>query len=153
MFVADVVRPDRLKSGMLDSKTLIAELTRLREQGVVKNADLQRLLKLPSSRVAEVFSGKRAIKIDEMKMLVERYGLEPNTAQLFNADSIEPLIDALLPIAPPPGRMTDQSRRALAEAFAYGLGMLGGSPTSQASVDVVEAAARASVARFRELMN
>lgn len=138
---------------MLDSQGLIAELSRLRDQGVVKNADLQRLLKLPSSRVAEIFTGKRAIKIDEMKVLVERYGLEPGGAQTFNADALEPLLDALLPIAPPPARMTDQSRRALAEAFAYGLGMLGGSPTSQASDDVVAAAARASVSRFRELMN
>lgn len=153
MFVADALRGHDLKSGMLDSKGLIAELCRLRENGITTNADIARLLKLPTSRVAEMFSGKRAIKIDEMKTLVERYGLDVGYSQPFNADALEPLIDALLPIAPPPGRMTDQSRRALAEALAYGLGMIGGSPTSQASGDVVEAAARASVARFRELMN
>jgi predicted XRE-type DNA-binding protein len=153
MFVADALRGNLVKRGMLDSKELMSELCRLKQQNITTNADLARLLQIPTSRVAEIFSGKRAIKIDEMKVIVERFGLESATARPFNADNLEPLIDALLPIAPPPSRMTDQSRRALAEAFAYGLGMLGASPTSQASGDVVETAARASVTRFRELMN
>lgn len=153
MFVADVLRASGHYAPMLDSKGLIAELCRLRDENVTTNAEIARLLGLPSSRVAEIFTGKRAIKVDEMKALVERYGLEPSPAPTFNAESLEPLLEAILPLAPPSGRMTDQSRRALASALAYGLELLGSIATSPASSDAVAVASRAAVARFRELVN
>jgi plasmid maintenance system antidote protein VapI len=46
-------------------------LTTLRERGVT-NADIQRVLGLPSSRVSEMFTGKRRLQLDEAKKLVER---------------------------------------------------------------------------------
>lgn len=153
MFVADVLRASRQNARMLDSKNLITELERLRANGVTTNAEIGRLLRVPSSRVAEMFSGKRAIKIDEMKALVERYGLDQSGPPTFNAESLEPLLEAILPLAPPSGRMTDQIRRALASSLAYGLVLLGENPTSPASSDAVAVACRAAVARFREIMN
>lgn len=152
MFVADALRTSRQNARMLDSKTLLAELHRLRDSGVTNNAEIGRLLALPSSRVSDIFSGKRAIKIDEMKLLVERYGLE-DTPSPLSADAVAPLLDVLLPIAPPPGRVTEQSRRALAEALAYGLALLGDRRATPPSSDAAEVAARAAVTRFRELMN
>lgn len=153
MFVADLLRVPRQNARMLDSKTLITELGRLRDTGVTTNAEIGRLLGLPSSRVAEMFSGKRTIKIDEMKVLVERFGLDHSGRPVFNAESLEPLLEAILPLAPPSGRMTDQVRRALASSLAYGLELLGENPTNPASSDAVAVASRAAVARFRELVN
>ncbi|HYI43692.1 MAG TPA: hypothetical protein VD768_08740 [Sphingomicrobium sp.] len=50
-------------------------LAALRERGV-KNADIARVLDLPSSRVAEMYTGKRRLQLDEAKRLVEHYGIE-----------------------------------------------------------------------------
>jgi len=132
---------------MLGSKALLAELGHLKAQGLTTNAKLSRLLELPSSRIAEIFAGRRQISIDEMKILVDHFGLESPLAP--NAATLEPILDALLPLAPP-GKLTDQSRRALAEALSYGLGLLGAPPASQASPDALKVAARAAAARFRE---
>lgn len=76
IFGADIF--DRRRHGpyVLSSTELLSKLKSARDAAVLTNADVQSLLKLPSSRVAEIFEGKRAIKIDEMKALVERYGWE-----------------------------------------------------------------------------
>ena len=151
MFGADGLHPMRHSRGVLDSKGLLSELERLKTEGVTTNADIGRLIQQPSSRVAEIFSGKRRVTIDEMKTLVEHYGLEA-TVPAPSAETLEPILDALLPLAPP-GRMTDQSRRALAEALSYGLGLLGTSLATKASSDAILVAARAAAARFRETAN
>lgn len=153
MIVADVARQSRHHRGVLDSKGLIAELERLKSVGATTNADLGRLIGQPSSRIAEIFSGKRGVKIDEMKILVEHFDLEPSkTIPLVpNADTLEPILDALLPLLPPSGRVTDESRRALAESLSYGLGLLDNQPSKQASDDALTVAARAAVSRFLEI--
>lgn len=139
------------KCRVLDHESLVRTLERLRDEGRTTNADLQKLLKLPSSRVSEIFGRTRAVKVDEMKLLVEHFDLESGTAlpPLPSADTLEPILDALLPLAPP-GRMTDQSRRALAEALSYGLELLGKSSAMQASAETLRVAANAAAARFRE---
>lgn len=148
MFGADASDYRRHKRRMLGSKELLAALESLKERGATNNAALARLLKLPTSRVAEIFSGTRRITIDEMKVLVEHFRLEPGPSAP-SAESLEPLLDALLPLAPP-GRMTDQSRRALAEALSHGLELLGAQSATQASSDALAVAARAAALRFRE---
>lgn len=153
MFVADGLRYSRHYGYMLDSKGLIAELERLKERRVTTNADLARLLNLPTSRIAEIFKGTRAVKIDEMKILVEQFGLEYSDGPKLNADMIEPLLEAIFPLLPPPGRMSGQSRKAVAEAIAYGFGLLGSHSATPASADAVAVASRAAASRFRELMN
>ncbi|MEO9131808.1 MAG: hypothetical protein ABI240_11435, partial [Sphingomonas sp.] len=101
-----------------------------------------------SSRIAEIFAGKRQVTIDEMKTMVEHFGLEGASAAP-NAETLEPILDALLPLAPP-GKLTDQSRRALAEALAYGLELLGAPSANPTSPDALKVAARAAAVRFRE---
>ena len=133
---------------MLGSSALLTELERLKAQGLTTNAKLSRLLALPSSRIAEIFAGKRQVTIDEMKAVVEHFGLE-GAAFAPNAETLEPILDALLPLAPP-GKLTDQSRRALAEALAYGLELLGAPSANPASPDALKVAARAAAVRFRE---
>lgn len=132
----------------MDSKELLDKLFRMRAEGTFTNADLARLLSKPTSRVADIFSGKRKVTIDEMKLIVDHYGIG-DTVETPNADSIEPLLDAVLPLMPP-GRATAESRRALAEAVSYGLELLGKKSASQTSPDALEVASRAAVSRFRE---
>lgn len=148
MSVADALRQPRLHGRVMDSRTLLASLERLRDDGRTTNADLARLLKLPSSRIPEIFEGRRRITIDEMKTIVEHFGLE-DRPPVPSAETLEPILDALLPLAPP-GRVTDQSRRALAEALSYGLQLLGSDPARLANSDAIAVAARAAAARFRE---
>lgn len=112
------------------------------------NAELARLLGIATSRIAEIFSGTRRITIDEMKTIVEHFGLEHSGAP--SAETIEPILDALLPLAPQ-GRMTAQSRRALAEALSYGLGLLGSTRSNAANDDALLVAARAAANRFRDI--
>jgi phage repressor protein C with HTH and peptisase S24 domain len=89
IFAADIF--DRRRHGpcVLSSTELLSKLKSARDAAVLTNADVQSLLKLPSSRVAEIFEGKRAIKIDEMKALVERYGW----------DVSQPAMPARMPIS------------------------------------------------------
>lgn len=151
MFVADVLRRTRHHGWVLSHEALVEKLTAVRDSGKVTNADIGRVLGLPSSRIAEVFARTRQIKVDEMKALVEHFGWEeqPEPPEAPNASTLEPILDALLPLAPS-GRVTAQSRRALAEALSYGLGLLGAGSATPASEDAVKVAARAAASRFRE---
>lgn len=144
---------------MIGHDELLAEIRRLRDEGVTTNAELAKLLRLPSSRIADIFATDRKprkITLDEAKILVEKFGLEPVPfpraleVKSPSADNLMPLLDALIPLAPP-GRVTDQSLKALSEALSYGLALLGDRIASPASPDAVGVAARAAVARFREI--
>lgn len=50
-------------------------LTTLRKRGV-KNAEIGRILDLPSSRVTEMFKGIRRLQLDEAKKLIEEFDIE-----------------------------------------------------------------------------
>lgn len=56
-------------------------LTILRKRGV-KNVEVERVLKLPSSRVTELFKGERGLRYDEGKKLVEAFKLEETATPL-----------------------------------------------------------------------
>jgi hypothetical protein len=140
---------------MIGHDELLAEIRRLRDAGETTNAELAKILGLPSSRIADIFATDRKprkISLDEGKVLVEAFGLEQPQADAPapSADNLMPLLDALIPLAPP-GRVTDQSLRALSEALSYGLALLGDQISKPASQDAVGVAARAAVARFREI--
>lgn len=155
MFGADVLSGQVHRRGVLGHAELIARLEALKGEGRTSNAEIGRLLSLPNSRITDVFSGKRQVRVDEMKKLVDEFGLEgdskvsPPTAP--SAENLEPILDALLPLAPQGGRMTDQSRRALAEALSYGLGLLGNPLATPATGDALAVASRAAVDRFRAI--
>ncbi|QZP07797.1 helix-turn-helix domain-containing protein [Caenibius sp. WL] len=150
MFVADALRVPCHYAGMLDSKGLITALESLKAAKKTTNADIARLLNLPTSRVAECFSGKRRITIDEMKVLVEHFGLEATSLVTPNAETLEPILGELLLPLVPPGRLTDQSRKALAQALSYALELLDNSVSSHATEDAIKVAARAAALRFRD---
>jgi len=70
--------------------------------------------------------------------------------QTVNVENLESLLSVLLPLAPK-GRLRDQSRRALAEALAYGLELLGDHLSKPASADVLRMVGRGVASRFRDL--
>lgn len=95
---------------MLSSDQLLARLRSLRDTGETTNADLARLLGLPSSRIPEIFDGKRAIKIDEMKVLVEHFRLEDGISRLplpANDDETVELIALDLSLSMGPGTLIE----------------------------------------------
>ena len=57
--------------GVLTTKEL---LNLLRERGI-RNVDAARVLNLPDSRIAEIYSGKRSLKLDEAAKLVAAFDL------------------------------------------------------------------------------
>ena len=87
MFGADA--PAALRHGprVLSSADLLAEMRRLRDAGRTTNAELARLLGLPSARIAEIFDEKRRVTIDEMKLIVEHFelGAPPSPTPLPSA--------------------------------------------------------------------
>lgn len=157
---ADCCRRYAHNALMIGHDELLAQIRALRDSGATSNAELAKLLKLPSSRIADIFATDRKprkITLDEAKVLVDHFGLETvpidwvlREAKPPSAENLMPLLDALMPLAPP-GRVTDQSLKALSEALSYGLALLGDRIASPASPDAVGVAARAAVARFREI--
>ncbi len=79
MFGADTYARGRHCPRVLGSTELLAEMRRLKESGRTTNADLARLLSLPTARIAEIFDEKRRVTIDEMKVLVEHFELAAMT--------------------------------------------------------------------------
>jgi hypothetical protein len=77
---------------MLSHAALLDEIRRLRDEGGTSNAELARLLDLPTSRIADIFATDRKprkITLDEAKTLVEHFKLDkrpqaglPNSAVL-----------------------------------------------------------------------
>lgn len=52
------------------------ELLKLLEDRGVSRADIGRALKLPSSRISEMYKGRRRLHLDEAKKLVETFRIE-----------------------------------------------------------------------------
>lgn len=72
MFGVDCYAALNQSAAMLGAKELLAAL---REKGV-RNAEIARVLDLPSSRVAEMFTGRRRLQLDEAKKLVDHFKME-----------------------------------------------------------------------------
>lgn len=96
---------------MLGSADLLNELRRLKNEGRTTNADLSRLLSLPSSRIAEIFEGKRRIHIDEMKILVEQFELDGAARPVpppANDDDIAEIVSLDLSLSMGPGTLIEE---------------------------------------------
>lgn len=46
----------------------------------ISQVEMARVLRLPSSRISEMYAGKRQVKLDEAKKLVDAFGLEDQPA-------------------------------------------------------------------------
>lgn len=67
---------------VLGSNELLDILRDRIARDVMKNADIERVLDLPSSRVSEILAGTRRIRLDEAKKLVEAFELEESSPPL-----------------------------------------------------------------------
>lgn len=96
-FVADAVNASWQKSAMPWHDDILRQLVALKEAGKLRNRDIEKLLKLPSSRVSEIFRGDRRINADEAAILVAHYKLD--NAGPPTADTDRELEAILLPLA------------------------------------------------------
>ncbi|UKK84731.1 hypothetical protein L7H23_01105 [Sphingopyxis sp. BSN-002] len=129
---------------MLTTEEFLAEI-RLRAG---KDAEVGRALGLPSSRVAELFSGKRRLLYHEAKTLADRFMPEESGASI-SAEKLAPILAACLRLAPKDGWSESEAPR-LARAVEYGLGLLASAPANQDSDDAVAVAGQAAMLRLRE---
>jgi hypothetical protein len=121
-------------------------LEALRDHGIT-SADIGRALELPSSRIAEMYAGKRLLKLSEAVKLVAEFELETRSAKP-NADVLVVLLNAILPKSQRGTRAADLSIRALAEALEYGLGLVASSPAIPGNPDALALAAQATADRL-----
>jgi hypothetical protein len=133
--------------GMITHADLLQWLHARRDAGELANSDLQTLLKLPSSRITEIFNGKRQIKLDEAKAIVDHYDLEagPRVAQI-PSEALAIVLEELL--RQTEGRRPSASTlRPLAEGLSRGLQLLADNPAIHANMDAVKAVAQALAVR------
>lgn len=98
----------------------------------------------------------RQLKWDEALKLSEAFdipladGETRDELDWPSADTLAPLLDALLPLVPKTG-VSEKSAEALSEGLAYGLRLLGSPTANRPTDDSLRVAARGAVARFRDL--
>lgn len=153
MSVAELGDNNRHAVGMIGHTELLNWLHAERDAERLTNADLQKLLELPSSRVADIFSGKRKVSLNEAKAIVEHYKLEeaaPITvpARIPTA-AITIVLEELLQSAGN-AQIAATSVRPLAEGLQRGLELLARNPSIHANPDALRAVAQAVAFPSRE---
>lgn len=128
------------------------EFLRAIEARAKSRAEMARVLKLAPPRITEMFKGERDLSFDEAKSLADHYGLDDenriSAAPPLPPEALEPILGALLPLAPT-GRLTASATRDLAAALSYGLELLAVRPAKPATPDAIDVAVRGVVAQFR----
>lgn len=153
-----------LMSEEFDFTPIRQALARAIEEKGVAPTTLSLMVGKSRSLVKDILDGGNDIKLSTLTRLAGALDVDvadlisprarrPEPDFRLNAEALAPLLDALIPLAPPSGRLTDQSRTALAEALAYGLSLLAGDPANSTNEGAVAVAARAATSRFREIMN
>lgn len=120
------LHPDEMRS----AAQILAALRQRLDQREITQSDVARVIGITQPNVATFWvpatkTGKtRKLSYDEGVALIQAFDLNAEEAAeqprstYPNAEMLEPILDALLPLVPQ-GRVTDQSRRALAEAIIY----------------------------------
>ncbi len=145
----------RQKTPMKDAATILDALVR---RGVTQK-QIAEAIGITQPNANKLYrpdrNGKlRTLSYDEGRTLIERFGLADMAGNAdvtaFNAETLAPLLDALLPLVPSTGR-SERSVQVLSQALAYGLALLGTPTATHPSPDALGVAARGAVARFREI--
>lgn len=143
--VVDALQCARQNIAVLETQEFLAEIRRR----AGSDAEIGRTLGLPSSRVAELFGGKRRLRYDEAKLLSDKFLLEvPAATDALSAETLAPILEACLKYAPAGGWTPDQAPR-LARAVEYGLALLTTSPAKQPSEDAIAVAGQAAFLQLR----
>jgi hypothetical protein len=96
--VVDGFAAFRHATAMLGTQQLLATL----EARGVSQAEMARVLNLPSSRISEMYAGKRQIKLDEAKRLVEAFDLDDANPMPLPMPPMPPPMPPLVPPMPMP---------------------------------------------------
>lgn len=146
MITECVLAPDHKSDktcAVFDVQTFLAAVL-----GVARTqAAIGRVLGLPSSRVTEIYSGERQLKLVEAVKLAEEFGI-PLHGPMISAETLLPILKVCLR-SPPKGGWTDQALQRLSEEIEYGLGLLRVSAPQQPSQDALDVATRAIADRLR----
>lgn len=142
--VADATPARAYQSAVLPIDDFLAEIRR--RAGV--DAEVGRALGIPSSRIAELFSGKRRLRYEEAKILADRFMPEESGA-VVSAEKLAPILAACLRFAPKEG-WTESEAPRLARAVEYGLGLLASASASQTSEDAMAVAGQAALHQLRD---
>lgn len=142
--VADAGGRAAYLSRVLSTEEFLAEIRR--RAGV--DAEVGRALAIPSSRVAELFSGKRRLRYEEAKILADKF-MPEDSGLTISAEKLAPILAACLRFAPKEG-WTESEAPRLARAVEYGLGLLASAPANQASDDALAVAGQAALHQLRE---
>ena len=99
------------------------ELLRAARVKAKSQAEIGRLLDLPSSRTTELFQGKRSLTYEEGRKLIEQYNLDGPVSALPNERALASILFAMGPSIPS-GGMTEKAAESLAVALLNVLGLL-----------------------------
>lgn len=143
--VADGLRSPSYQSPVLSTEEFLAEIRRRASV----DADIGRALNIPSSRTAELLSGKRRLRYDEAKILADTF-MPEESGLTISAEKLAPILAACLRFAPKEG-WTETEAPRLARAVEYGLGLLASAPANQDSGDALAVAGQAALHQLREM--
>lgn len=132
-------------------------LDELKARGITQG-EIAEVLRVKQPNVATLYNpgknGKpRRLGYDEAIALIDKFGLDADEAgepKPPSAENLKQLLNVLLPLAPK-GHVSEPSLRALSEALAHGIELLGSYASTPASQDAIEVAARGALFRFREI--
>jgi transcriptional regulator with XRE-family HTH domain len=146
---------------MHSAADILAALRRQLDARAITQREIAAVLGVTQPNVTKLWkpatrTGKpRALGYDEGVKLVaafdlfgDRTGEGDRTA--VSAAALAPLLQAILPLAPPGGELSDSAARALAVALRHGLASLPDPAATDPSAADLAGAARAAIARFRE---
>ncbi len=150
---------------MHSAADILAALRRRLDARAITQREIAAVLGVTQPNVTKLWkpatrTGKpRALGYDEGVKLVaafdlfgdlsgDRAGEGDRTA--VSAAALAPLLQAILPLAPPGGELSDSAARALAVALRHGLASLPDPAATDPSAADLAGAARAAIARFRE---
>jgi hypothetical protein len=140
---------------MMSHGELLDRLRRMKEAGQTTNAEIGRIIGVPSSRVADIFATDRKprkITIDEAKTLVERLGINEETPQApVDAETVRALLQAILDLTPPSGMDQGTILRALSATLASGFELLGCTLPVPPTPEAMQVALRGVASRARDL--
>lgn len=142
--VADAVGRDAYLSRVLSTEDFLAEI----RQRAGVDAEIGRTLGLPSSRVSELFSGKRRLLYDEAKKLSDKFMPEGHRPAL-NEGLLARVIHALAPSFPS-SEVSESAAQALAEALTHALVLLQETGATEPTDREIAMAARAATSRYLE---
>lgn len=130
--------------GVLTVDQFLAEIRRR----APSDAAVGRALGLPSSRIAELFSGKRRLQYEEARTLAEAFQLD-GTNSGVNAATLTTILTACLRNAPSGGWTADDAPR-LARAVEHALELLASGPANRSSEDAIAMAGHAASLQLLE---